>query len=241
MKQYERVNSPILISRVPVIIRLDGKAWHTFCNRFQKPFDDNLIKLFNQAAFKLCYEMQGAKIAYLQSDEISILLTDYDSLYQCPWFGYKGYKMVSISAAQLSVSFYRLFIKTLIQNVNTTAEVIDILSDSSNEVLFDSRVYNLPDSEVCNYFIWRQQDWCRNSIQMLARSLYSQSDLHQKKTNELHQMCFEKGHNWNSLPTHLRRGRCLVKYNKGWYLDNAIPMFTQNRQYIEQHLPTDEL
>ena len=237
MKYYEKTNSPQLISRVPVILRLDGRTFHTFCRQFNKPYDETLINLVNEAARALCEEIQGAKLAFCQSDEVSILITDYDTLYQSPWFGYKGYKMTSISAAQISVRFYRRFIYHLIKQVATNLEeALEILADDSKETMFDSRVYNLPESEVCNYFIWRQQDWTRNSIQMLSRSLYSQKQLQNKNTTQLQDMCFEKGHNWNDLLTYLKRGRCIIKGEQGWVVDNDIPIFTQNREYIEKLL-----
>lgn len=241
MKYYEKTNSPQLISRCPVILRCDGRSWHTFCRQFNKPYDLDLINLLNEAAIALCEEIQGAKLAFIQSDEISILITDYDTLYQSPWFGYKGYKMTSISAAQVSVRFYRRFIYHLIKQVGTNLEgALEILADDSKETMFDSRVYNLPEDEVCNYFIWRQQDWTRNSIQMLSRSLYSQKQLQNKNTKQLQEMCFQKGHNWNDLPTFIKRGRCIVYKDSKWQVDNEIPIFTQDRAYIENLLKAED-
>ena len=73
---YEGRSRTFLTRRTPVIIRLDGKAFHTYTRGLDKPFDEGLIEDMQQAAIYLCQNIQGAKCAYVQSDEISILVTD---------------------------------------------------------------------------------------------------------------------------------------------------------------------
>ena len=165
----------------------------------------------------LCENIQGAELAYVQSDEISILLHNYKRLNSESWFDNKVQKIVSISAGMAS-SYFSMAAGKMLQ--------------------FDSRVFVLPEQEVCNYFIWRQQDWERNSIQMLAQSLYSQKELHKKNNSQLQELCFRKNKNWNDLSIQLKRGTCIIKNENLWKVDIDIPMFTQDRNYIEKLLIT---
>jgi tRNA(His) guanylyltransferase len=218
MKRYEGVSQYKLIRRMPVIIRLDGKAFHTFTRKMEKPFDRNLILAMNDSAQFLCTQLMGCKLAYIQSDEISLLLTDYDNLETEPWFDNKIQKMVSISSSLCSTYFTTYF------------------CNDWDMAFFDARAFNLPREEVCNYFIWRQQDWTRNSIQMLARAHFSHKQCHKKNQSELQDMLMnEMSVNWNDLPIHLKRGRCVLKSeDEGWVTDQDIPIFTKDREYIER-------
>lgn len=71
---------------------------------------------------------------------------------------------------------------------------------------------------------------------MLGQSLFSHKELHKKSLSDIQEMCFQKGVNWNDWPTHWKRGRCFIKGE----LDNEIPIFTQDRNYIERHLQTED-
>lgn len=187
---YEHVYRLKLTRRTPVIIRLDGKAFHTLTRGCDKPFDE----LFNQAMVhtmeRLCNDIQGARCAYTQSDEISILLTDFDTLRTEAWFDYNLQKIVSISAAIASVEFSHAFCQ---------------------QGLFDARAFNIPKEEVRNYFIWRQLDWIRNSISMLAQAHYSHKELHKKNQADMHEMLHKKGINWADLPDKWKNGTFLFK------------------------------
>lgn len=249
MKGYESVFKQALPGRLPIIIRVDGKAFHTYTKGIHKDESEacywNLIEVMNLTAIKLCEEIQGAQMAYVQSDEISILVHPYKKLTSQGWFNSKLQKMVSISAAIASTTF--------------TMESWRIWGDGKclvkdiKPALFDSRAFVLPESEVCNYFIWRQQDATRNSIQMLARALYSHKECHNKNSSQLQEMTFEKGRNWNDEPTTFKRGRCIIKMPYGfvtpkgekvtrmsWAVDDEIPVFTQNREYVNSHLKVEE-
>jgi tRNA(His) 5'-end guanylyltransferase len=173
----------------------------------------------NTVAKYLCKEIQGAVMAYVQSDEISILINNFKTLEQTPWFANEVQKIASVSAGMASA----------------------VLTKELGKIaVFDSRVFPIPKEEVVNLLIWRQQDWERNSIQMLAQSLYSHKQLHGKNKADLNEMCFQKGHNWNDLPVYLKRGRCVVYTDSGWEVDNDIPIFKDNRRYIEELLKTEE-
>lgn len=239
MKIYEDAYRTHLPIRMPVIIRVDGKAFHTYTKGCKKPVDQGLVKCMDQTAIELCKQLQGCQVAYVQSDEISLLLTNYQTLDTQCWFENNIQKMVSVSAGIASATF--TFNSWRIWKGGVAAPAY-----------FDSRVFILPKEEVVNYFLWRQQDATRNSVQMLARSLYSHKECTDKNNSELQEMCFQKGSNWNDVPTSQKRGRCLIKKTipgsainrktgetvnferSEWTVDNEIPVFSQDRSYIEK-------
>lgn len=232
-KKYEATWNTVLPGRLPIILRLDGRSFHTVTRTCKKPFDEKLINALNKTAITLCEEIQGAQLAYCQSDEISILIHGYKRLDSQNWFDNKLQKIVSISAA--------------IASSVMTLESAEIFGKYKT-VTFDSRVMVVPESDVCNLLLWRQNDWTRNSVQMVARSLYSQKECHKKNNSQLQDMIHAKGQNWNNLPTHLKRGRCIVKNTYEvdgvtrykWEVDNEIPIFSKDRNYIEKYLAVEE-
>lgn len=213
MKTYEGVSRHVLMRRTPVILRVDGRAFHTFTRSFQVPFDNMLHDAMVATARSLVHEIQGAKLAYGQSDEVSVLITDYDTLTTDAWFGYGVQKMVSIAASVATIAFNNHI-------------------GRNNQAQFDARVFNLPRAEVVNYFVWRQKDASRNSVQMVARSCFSHKQCHRKSNSDLQDMLMDIGVNWNDTPTHFKRGFCVSKEGE---IDREIPIFTQDRGYI-QHL-----
>jgi len=233
MKAYERVTKTKLMRRTPVVIRLDGKAFHAWTKRLQKieypadgfertsPFSDCMHDSMSKTAFELVSTIQNAKLTYTQSDEISILLNDWGKLKTDQWFDGNVQKMVSISASMCTAFFNQ--------------QIIDTVTDNM-WAFFDARVYNLPVDEVANYFVWRQQDATRNSINMLGQFYFSHKELQAKNTDQVQEMLFSKhGVNWNDIPTWQKRGYCANAVG----MDNEIPIFTQDRDYIEQHLRAD--
>lgn len=232
-RNYESRSKTYLTRRTPVIIRLDGKAFHTYTKGLNKPFDEGLIEDMQSTAIYLCQHIQGAKCAYTQSDEISILVTDFDTLTTDAWFDYNVQKMTSVSASLATGIFnylrFQRYYSTnqhLVEHFGATEDeiqmeevyykidVADIINYFPIKQLlanFDSRVFNIPPDEVGNYFYARQRDAVKNSVAMLAQSLYSHSELHNKNGNEMQEMCFQKGHNWNDLHFSKKRGSFIVK------------------------------
>lgn len=228
MKRYEDVNRHFLTRRTPVIIRIDGKAFHTFTRGLERPFDELLHHVMVDTAAELVSQIQGAVLAYTQSDEISVFIRDWDTLNTDAWFDYNIQKIVSVSASI------------------ATAKFNDTWNKHSPKIAhFDSRVFNLSKEEVCNYFVWRQQDAVRNSISMLAQSLFSHKELHEKNMSQVQDMLMlQKGINWNDCKTWQKRGTCVYRtkevtdaVSRSYIMkDFEIPIFTQDRQYIEHHL-----
>jgi len=196
-ENYEFRAQTHLTRRMPVIIRIDGRAFHTLTKamKLERPFDSGFSSWMQETTVALCEDIQGAKLGYTQSDEISILVTDYDNLTSEAWFDYNVQKMVSISAS-----------------IATQAFIIEMYSyDRSWDVNFDSRVFNIPREEVNNYFVWRQQDWIKNSVQMLARDYYSHKELHGKNRSDMHEMLHEKGVNWANLDDWKKNGIAFIR------------------------------
>ena len=220
-----------LLRRTPVIIRIDGKAFHTFTRGFEKPFDKFLVRAMQFTTKKLCENIQGCVIGYTQSDEITLVLVDYKNLDTCAWFENKVQKMVSVSASMATLYFNQYLHETL--NKDMEQDEFQFLCDKRYKAMFDSRVFNVPLHEVVNNLIWRQQDAERNSIQGLAQSLYPHKEIEGLSCNELQDKMFtEKGVNWNDLPVYLRRGSCVIKKDNEWVVDREIPRFTEDRDYI---------
>jgi tRNA(His) 5'-end guanylyltransferase len=244
MKKYEGAFKYVLPPRMPVIIRVDGRAFHTLTRGLRQPFDIRLVAVMNKVATALCEEVQGAQLAYAQSDEISVLVHSYKKFASQGWFDNEVQKMASISAAVASSVFtansWRIWVPER-GDPDFDMKMHQDRAEFTRPAQFDSRVFVLPEAEVANYFIWRQQDFERNSVQMLARSLYSHRECNNKNNADLQEMCWEKGQNWNDLPTSLRRGRCVVRNDdRRWFVDEEVPQFKLDRDYIEQHLDTEE-
>jgi len=200
MKRYEKVSSPSLYRKMPVICRCDGRSFHTFTRKFKRPYDERFIDSMMNAAIAVAEEMQGFKVGYVQSDEASFLLTDYDSIESQPWFDNDLSKLVSIAASTMSVYFNKYMNWAMGKN------------DHLYTAVFDARAFNLPREEVVNYFLFRAKDWERNSLQMYARSVFSQKELMGKKKDNIHAMLHEKGRNWTKdVPLQERNGTFLVK------------------------------
>lgn len=234
MKGYESSSCGCLTRRVPVIIRLDGKAFHTFTRDMRKPFDPVLTQAMQQTMNHLCKNIQGCVFGYTQSDEITLVLTDYATIKTDAWFGYRVQKMTSIAASMATLAFNKAYkqaveewgIKAGIrsyevwgwQNPDRTPpseedrRQSEIYFSKFDKALFDARVFSVPKDEVCNCLIWRQQDATHNSIEALGQANFSQSRLHGKTCSEIQEMLWsEKDINWNDTPTESKRGSCCVK------------------------------
>lgn len=221
---YEEIPKTKLMRRTPVIIRIDGKTFHTFTRGFKRPFDDVLIKTMQETAKYLCENIQGCQLAYTQSDEISLLLIDYQRFEASAWFDYEIQKMCSISASMATMAFNKIFFDNEIDygaklyenydKIETPKKepYLQILNSKSLSAMFDARVFNIPREEVTNYFYWRQLDASRNSIQMVGQANFSHRELQYKSCNDIQDMLMtQKGINWNDFPTYQKRGSCVVR------------------------------
>ena len=258
---YEEVPKTRLVRRMPVAIRIDGKAFHTFTRGFQKPFDEILVKSMQDTMKYLCENIQGCVLGYTQSDEITLILVDYKHLNSDAWFDYEIQKMCSIAASMATMAFNKAFASNVAKQSKRLyseyleekdASYIDTLEIAMNKgAMFDARCFNIPKEEVANLIYWRQLDATRNSIQMVGQANFSHKELQNKSCNMIQEMLFaEKGINWNDYPTYLKRGSCCIKttiqnpnvdikdgiYPKSiWMIDLDIPIFKgDGRNYIDK-------
>ncbi len=194
-RYYEKPAKHLLTRRTPVIIRVDGRAFHTFTKNFRKPFDQRMIDAMIVSATTVASNMQGFKLAYIQSDEASFVLTDYDTLQTDAWFGYVKAKVESISASIMTAAFARCM----------------RLANITELTFFDARAFNIPKDDVTNYFLGRAKDWHRNSVSMFTQAFYSHAELKGRCIPEMHEMLHEVGHNWSTdLSNEEKNGTFLV-------------------------------
>jgi tRNA(His) 5'-end guanylyltransferase len=238
MKGYENINRNHLISRMPVILRLDGKAFHTFTKGFDKPYDKIMAKSMESTMRYLCENIQGCVLGYTQSDEITLVLVDYQTFDTTSWFDNNIQKMVSVAASMATLEFNRVFGRL----TNGFGGYVHEKAVNKG-ACFDCRAFNVPKEEVTNCVLWRQQDAIRNSIQALGQAHFSHKELHGKSTEDIITMVKEKtGILWNKLPIEQQRGMCCIKDEEGhWVVDHNIPIFKgEGRDYIEKLINVGE-
>lgn len=268
-ENYENRAKTYLVRRMPVIIRLDGKAFHTFTRGLKKPYDEIFHNAMNATMKYLCENIQGCKLGYTQSDEITLLLTDYDTLTTDAWFDNNVQKICSVSASMATMAFNKFLREFTDKYLKSAAFVNHYWEEDVEEyahtlnkaiekgAMFDSRCFNIPQEEVTNCFIWRQQDATRNAIQMLGQCNFTHKELQGKSCNDIQDMLMlRKGINFNDMPTEFKRGVCCIKeeyypdpmpgyedcaidatsVRTRWILDKEIPIFTQDRKYVERNV-----
>lgn len=225
-ENYELRDRHYLTRRTPVIVRVDGRAFHTLTAKYKKPFDEYFVTAMTRAAKSLFHDMQGCKMAYIQSDEASFVLTDYDNLSTEGWFDYRQSKIESISASQMSIAF---------------CGAVYEMGLGLIEAAFDSRAFNIPEDEVANYFLWRAQDWHRNSVTMYAQAYFSHKQLFGKNIPDMHEMLHGIGKNWaTDLHPRLRNGTFL--YRDGDLIEDQtiLPAYTEISEIWDRVKPQDE-
>jgi len=206
-ENYEHRQRYMLVRRTPVIIRVDGRTFHSWTRGLERPFDRRFIDAMCRATAIVLREMQGFRAAYVQSDEASFLLRDDATLTTEPWFGYVKAKVESISAALMSVHFNACW-------------------QGRGAAVFDARAFNIPEAEVANYFLWRAQDWQRNSLSMYARARFSHKQLHGKNTADVHEMLHGLRKNWTTDLTSQER-------NGTWYGRHCLPRYDVRPDYAQ--------
>ena len=216
MKQYEGIYNQKIIPHIPIILRIDGHNFHkwTKSNGCERPFDIGLSMAFQYATKQVYKDLGNFELAYGQSDEVSILIYNPDTMTQEMYDG-KVFKLCSVVASLFTGYFNDCYF----QGMGSLAS-------------FDCRIFQLPVHEVMNYFIWRQKDAERNSIQMLGRANFSHKQMDKKSCSNIQDMLMEKGINWNDI---------LTKFKRGWCYDSSgineeIPIFTQSKGFIESRI-----
>ena len=254
---YEQVPKTRLVRRMPVAIRIDGKAFHTFTKGFRKPFDHILIKTMQETTKYLCENIQGCVLGYTQSDEITLILVDYQKLTSSAWFDYEVQKLCSISASMATMAFNKYFAENVANEileyktsmVPQCVEIQQEIKEYHNTLIaaldkgamFDARCFNIPKEEVTNLIYWRQLDASRNSIQMVGQANFSHNELQNKSCNDIQDMLMlQKNINWNDFPTYQKRGSCVVKSDEKETIteDNiGTKMTIRSKWIIDKEMP----
>lgn len=267
---YEEIPKTRLMRRVPVAIRIDGKAFHTFTRGFQKPFDSVLMASMQKTMKYLCENIQGCTFGYTQSDEITLILIDYQKLTSSAWFDYEVQKICSITASMATIAFNKFFTK----NVNYF-EITHEHDDTVNEycttlvnavekgAIFDARCFSIPKEEVANLIYWRQLDAIRNSIQMVGQANFSHRELQNKSCKDIKNMLLEQRYlNWDRLPEDYKWGSACIKISPkeeiieiptalgkplkaivnrpSWFIDKHMPILKENWDYINKYIYVEE-
>lgn len=213
MKAYEEAFKQTLTPRMPAVIRLDGKAFHTLTRGCERPFDAKLRDALVEATKALMDEVPG-RMAYHQSDEVSILLVDYNRFESQQWFVGQVQKMVSVAASIMGVEFSSRWTKP---------------------GYFDARVCTIPERDIENYFVWRQKDAMRNAVSMAAQAHFSANELHEKSTIMKLEMLTSRGIAFSDYPGWFRLGSVITRAD---IVD--APVFSANPDFLKNYLTVEE-
>ena len=223
MKEYERVSEKYLTRRMPVCVRLDGVSFHSYTRGLKRPFDRILVKAMQETMKYLCKNIPGCVLGFTQSDEISLIIVDYQRLKTKSWFDNKQNKLESVIASMCTMAFNKAFEKivneftdsvTALQDWDAEEKYLHVLAKAIDKgAYFDCRAFNVPKEDVTNYIYWRQFDCMKNSVSMVGQDNFSHKELQHKNRNDIKEMLLAKGIDWNELPLHLQRGSCCIKEN----------------------------
>lgn len=221
---YESVPKTYLMRRCPVIIRIDGKNFHTFTKGLHKPFDTILVQSVHSTMKYLCEHIQGCICGYTQSDEITLVLIDYQNLNTSAWFDYNVQKICSISASMATMAFNKVF-RELVEREEYLWDQTNSISFSdvttyrqhrqymqllykavNNGAMFDARCFNIPKEEVANMLYWRQLDAIRNSIQSCGQAHFSAKQLQGLSCIDIKKKLKEIGSPWEDETICNQRG-----------------------------------
>lgn len=235
---YENTSKTRLLRRTPVAIRLDGRAFHTFTRHLRKPFDDIFMKTMQETMRYLCSQIQGCVFGYTQSDEITLILIDYQELNTDAWFDYEVQKLCSISASLATYAFHKYFDIHTDNYFSMYADEDPAYENALYKAChtcaaFDARCFNIPKEEVANLIYWRQLDAKRNSVQMCGQAEFSQNELHEKTCEDIKAML---PYSWDNLPAAKKWGSaCYRTKAEKWFVDFHMPLIKgENRKYVEQ-------
>lgn len=244
MKEYERVSKVYLQKRTPVIVRVDGVAFHTFTKGMILPFDNCvLLEAMRQTMYNLCKWLPGCVFGYTQSDEITFVLTDYKNLSSSAFYDYVVQKLSSIIASKTTLEFNNQFKKRVdVEFKDIDTDIANLYRSRVYTAFFDCRVFNLPKDEVQNELYWRQSDATKNSISQVANYYFTNSELYKKTSSQKQDMLMlQKGINWNDYPVVLKRGTCCIRVKEAgengkvkypWKIDRVSPIFSKDWKYI---------
>ncbi len=234
MKMYEACSSVHLIPGTPKIMRLDGKSFHTWSKGCERPYDWNIMSAMAEGAKTVMKEIGGsARFAYIQSDEVSIVINDKPRIESSPWFDNNLVKMASVSAAIMAVNFTQSF--HLSRKPVPLENSDKLFHPAWKPAYFDARIFQVPNIwEMHNAILWRQFDAIKNSKSQYARHYFSQKQVHEKNGDQKVQMMKDQhGFDWHTAPTWTKRGIVVRRGTMGKFeIDMEIPEFKVDKDYL---------
>ena len=242
-RDVEAVHSTRLNPLLPCVMRLDGRSFSKMAKGLERPFDEAFVNAMNQVAIALAEGVDDCVLAYVQSDEVSLVLSSKPP--QTPWFSWRVQKMTSVAASIASVAFYRAMAKA-----GPRYEAVM----AARPPAFDARVMSLPADLVADYLSWRQTDATRNALAQAAYHVVGAKRTHGMRARQMHEALFEMGVNFDDYPPRLKRGAVVFQqvYEKlghdpttntdvkctrrRWVLDEDAPVFERDPSYLEERL-----
>ena len=266
-KQYEEVQKHYLVPKMPFIIRIDGKAFHTYTRGFVKPFDNVMGAAMKRTMQSLCEDIPGAVFGYTQSDEITIVCKYTDRIKSQAWFGGRVEKIIAITASKATKYFNKYFrdevdafisegeALSLAQSIHNREIMKPHLKAIDKGAEFDSRVFNIPEWDCINNVIWRQQDAIRNSVEMVGHANFSAKQLNKVNCEGIKEkLKAEKGIDWErDFTPYQKRGACCYKQEEEkemrgkivvrstWIIDEAMPIIHNTQENREWFKNTTDL
>lgn len=241
-KSYEKVTDTVLVPKMPYIIRLDGVAFHTFTKGFDEPFDCILSTTMDKTCKSLCEDIPYVVAGYVQSDEITLLCKYPDIKKSEAWYGGRVSKMQSIAASRVTRYFDKHLRETIEENLySMNVEKAVKLRMKFNKAEFDCRVFNIPEWDLLNNLIWRQNDCIRNSIQSIGQCVYSAKELNEVSMDELKYMLAKaEGIIWEDIDPRYKYGALYLKdkvlvrdvYRTVWN-KNCLSVL-ESREYVRE-------
>lgn len=252
-QNYEYPYRFFFTKRTPVIIRIDMNNAHVFTSFMKKPFDPIFVESMHNTAVALCEQLTNVEFAYVQSDEINLLLIDYKKITAGQWQSGNVQKMVSLSASIATIEFNRVYTHAILNHSELDAESIDQYSSRINKMTFDACAFNIPESEITNYFIHRQTECSKNSVQAAGSFYFAAEKLQNLNNITIQEKLKGIGINWNNYPIFFKRGICTKKeeytvhdeykdediVRTRWIIDYEIPVFAKDRNYVGKFLRCD--
>lgn len=207
-----------------VLLRLDGKAFHSYTKGLAKPFDSLLMAAMDRTLVTLCEQVQSVRMGYVESDEISLLLTAFRDVEPSDsnpagrqtgelWMGGVEAKLLSLSAAIATATFNQVRMEQFAQLGEAAPPLAQF---HRSPALFDARMWTFPGTEegrdlVKKYFAWRRRDSIKNSVTMAALDAFSHRAIHGMKTEEKIEKLRTADRAWEDLPAGFRFGRAATR------------------------------
>lgn len=246
MQYFRALTDYRLMPNSHVIVMLDGRSFSKLIkNNYEKPFSDVFINMMNDTAKYICENVQGCKFGYVQSDEISLLLTDFDTPKTESFFGYRLSKILSIIASLATSKFTQLIILDTIKNCTSLDEVNELISNLKL-IQFDCKAWNVPTvNDVYGWFLYRQNDCIRNSISQTAQTYLKHKELQKVNTKGMLSKLLELGIDWNEFSNDKKFGRFIIKqmlyyddkdvFRPKWVITNAYPLQHNKKDFLDYY------